>query len=139
MIYTKHKTTQSEFVAAWWDKAEQETAQKLEEHYPGVLSVKLFYDFSRFLNRKYCSLSCANTRKEVTTAALRWRAEQLRGNVCEICGTTERLQAHHIDGNIGHNVPENIQTLCISCHAKHHHWCRRNGMNIPGRMSATEL
>lgn len=42
MTYAKHKTTQSAFVAAWWDKAERETAQKLEEHYPGVLSVKLF-------------------------------------------------------------------------------------------------
>lgn len=42
MTYAKHKTTQSEFVAAWWDKAEQKTAQKLEEHYPGISGVKMF-------------------------------------------------------------------------------------------------
>lgn len=42
MTYVKHKTTQSAFVAAWWDKAERKTAQKLKEHYPGISSVRLF-------------------------------------------------------------------------------------------------
>lgn len=42
MTYAKHKTTQGAFVAAWWDKAEQKTAQSLEEYYPGVSSVKMF-------------------------------------------------------------------------------------------------
>lgn len=42
MTYAKRKTTQSEFVAAWWDKAEQKTAQSLEERYPGISSVKMF-------------------------------------------------------------------------------------------------
>lgn len=42
MTYAKHKTTQSEFVAAWWDKAEQKTAQSLEEHYPDISSVKIY-------------------------------------------------------------------------------------------------
>lgn len=42
MIYAKRKTTQSEFVAAWWDKAEQKTAQSLEERYPGISSAKMF-------------------------------------------------------------------------------------------------
>lgn len=42
MTYAKSKTTQSAFVAAWWDKAERKTAQKLKEHYPGISSVRLF-------------------------------------------------------------------------------------------------
>lgn len=42
MTYAKSKTTQSEFVAAWWDKSEQKTAQSLEERYPGISSVKMF-------------------------------------------------------------------------------------------------
>lgn len=104
------------------------------KRYNGILE-----GYKAFLSRKYCSRSCANTRKEVTEAGMRWRAEQLRKSACEICGTTSNLHAHHIDGDITHNTPENIQTLCNSCHLKHHHYCRRNGMNIPGRMYASEL
>lgn len=42
MKYAKSRPTQSEFVAAWWDEQERKTNQKLEEHYPGIASVKLF-------------------------------------------------------------------------------------------------
>lgn len=42
MKYAKSRPTQSEFVAAWWDEQERKTDQKLEEHYPGIASVKLF-------------------------------------------------------------------------------------------------
>ncbi len=96
-------------------------------------------DYTRFLSRKFCSLSCANTRNEVSKAGLRWRAEQLRKNACEICGSALNLHAHHIDGNINHNSPENIQTLCASCHATHHHFCKRIGRYPAGKMAYSEL
>lgn len=104
------------------------------ERYNGRLE-----DLMAFQKRKYCSLSCANTRKDVTNAGLRWRAEQLRKDKCEICGASSRLHAHHIDGNITHNSPENIQTLCFNCHMAHHRLCRRLGRTVPGRAELTEL
>lgn len=94
---------------------------------------KRLEDFQVFLKRKYCSLSCANTTSEPTVSALRWRAEKLRKTACEVCGASLRLHAHHINGNIQDNTPENIQTLCASCHAKHHHSTRRRGLTVAGR------
>ena len=91
-------------------------------------------DFQVFLKRRYCSLSCANTRKEPTEAGLRWRAEQLRSSACEVCGSTLNLHAHHIDGDIANNEQENIQTLCVSCHIKHHHATRKLGQTVAGKM-----
>lgn len=96
-------------------------------------------DMTRYSARKYCCLSCANTRKIVTTAGLRYRAEQLRKSKCEICGNEQNLHAHHIDGNIGNNMPENIQTLCSSCHAKHHHLMRRLGKTVAGKAELKEF
>lgn len=91
-------------------------------------------DFGAFLRRNFCSLSCANSTKEPTVAALRWRAEKLRGSLCEACGSTSKLHAHHIDGDIANNRQENIQTLCASCHITHHHATRRRGLIVAGRL-----
>lgn len=113
-----------------------ETCGKLLERkrYNGRLE-----DLARYNARKYCCLSCANTRKIITKAGLRHRAEQLRKNKCEICGSEQNLHAHHIDGNISNNVPENIQTLCGSCHAKHHHIMQRLGKTVAGRAVLNEF
>jgi len=108
-------------------------AQMSRRRYNGRLE-----DFGVFQRRKYCSLSCANTRKEVTTAGLRWRAEQLRDPACEICGAFSKLHAHHIDGDITNNTSENIQTLCARCHAAHHHYTRRLGLMVAGRAELRE-
>jgi 5-methylcytosine-specific restriction endonuclease McrA len=35
---------------------------------------------------------------------------------CEQCGTTARLEVHHIDGNWKNNQPANLQVLCRTCH-----------------------
>lgn len=79
-------------------------------------------DCSRFLRRKYCSLSCANSKTEgLSNDGWRHRARRLRGKSCENCGSTNLLAAHHIDMDITNNSPANIETLCASCHAKHHH------------------
>lgn len=96
-------------------------------------------DLKAFQKRRYCSLSCANTKNIVTEAGLRWRAEQLRKDRCEICGASSNLHAHHIDGDITHNLPKNIQTLCFDCHMAHHRLCRRLGRTVPGRMVSQEL
>lgn len=43
-----------------------------------------------------------------------------RKNACEICGSTVNLDVHHIDENRGNNFPENLITLCQSCHMRVH-------------------
>lgn len=46
------------------------------------------------------------------------------GHKCVDCSKTERLTVHHIDGSGKSNNPnndmDNLITLCISCHMRHH-------------------
>lgn len=41
-------------------------------------------------------------------------------NVCEICGSTVDVEVHHIDKNHNNNNPENLISLCSSCHTRVH-------------------
>jgi Restriction endonuclease len=43
-----------------------------------------------------------------------------RGAKCEICGSTEKLDLHHIKARKcrGKDVVENLQLLCRKCHAQ---------------------
>lgn len=100
---------------------------------------KRLEDFARFCARKYCSLSCANTTKQPTESGYRWRAERMRKSHCEICGASSNLHAHHINGNIADNTPQNIQTLCIHCHAKHHHFTQKRGLAVAGKATLEEF
>ena len=56
------------------------------------------------------------------------RAKKHRKAHCEICDGTEKLDAHHKDGNIKNNSPENLQTLCHQCHMKLHWKLRKRGI-----------
>lgn len=73
-------------------------------------------DFSAFAKRRYCSLTCANSKGVFTTAGYRAQSRKLRGMECEACGYTLSLHAHHKDGDMTNNAPGNIQTLCAYCH-----------------------
>lgn len=44
--------------------------------------------------------------------------EGLKEEKCEICGTKESLELHHINGNHQDNRLENLQILCANCHRK---------------------
>jgi 5-methylcytosine-specific restriction endonuclease McrA len=78
-------------------------------------------DLATFRLRRFCSLSCANTKNKVGYHGLSWRARKhLKAN-CEACGSDYMLAAHHRDHNRENNTPENIQTLCVKCHARLHH------------------
>jgi hypothetical protein len=87
-----------------------------------------------FLRRKYCSLTCANSRTTVTRGGHYWRARKFRGPSCEACGTRKSLQVHHVNGDHRDNRPENAQTLCIHCHKFWHDTLSRHGRSIDGRM-----
>lgn len=40
--------------------------------------------------------------------------------VCAVCGAEDKLVIHHKDGVHTNNVVENLEVLCVSCHARHH-------------------
>lgn len=42
MTYAKHKTTQAEFIAAWWEEQDRKARGKLKRHYPGIETVSFF-------------------------------------------------------------------------------------------------
>ena len=77
-------------------------------------------DRAVYMRRRHCSLSCANSRQEVTKDAHHWRARLHKADSCEVCGPTERLHVHHKDRNHENNDPANLATLCASCHLKLH-------------------
>jgi hypothetical protein len=58
---------------------------------------------------------------------------------CESCGGNARLGLHHKDGDRTNNSPENLQTLCASCHtATHwengkHAWKRLGSCSVCGK------
>lgn len=73
-------------------------------------------DFTAFAKRRFCSLTCANSKGASTVAGYRAQSRKLRGAQCEACGYTLQLHAHHKDGDYTNNDPSNIQTLCAYCH-----------------------
>jgi 5-methylcytosine-specific restriction endonuclease McrA len=97
-------------------------------------------DLSVFLRRERCSNRCkfASQRQEVVgTGQMYKRAASLAplAPACQECGTTERLQRHHIDRNPANNVAENVMTLCVSCHTK---WHWRHGKSPAAPATRTE-
>ncbi len=91
-------------------------------------------DLTAFRKRKFCSLSCANTRKVLTKHGYSWRARKHLKDSCEACGCVQLLEAHHVDQNKANNLPENIQTLCSFCRDFWHKTAKRLGRAIAGKM-----
>ena len=93
-------------------------------------------DYRSFTRRRFCSLSCANSRPKGggSRKASHYQARKLRGPECECCGTTKRLHAHHVNEDWRDNRPENVQTLCIFCHQFWHATHRRLGVKPTARM-----
>ena len=91
-------------------------------------------DLTAFSKRRFCSLSCANTRTTLTKHGYSWRARKHLKGFCEACGTTQYRQAHHVDQDKSNNTPENIQTLCKFCHDYWHSTARRTGREVAGKM-----
>lgn len=92
-------------------------------------------DKAAYKNRVYCSDRCAEIAKHPD----RWETYHLRArkhkvNACEACGYTEKLHAHHIDGDYKNSDPDNIQTLCVWCHNFIHATAKRLGWPQPGAM-----
>lgn len=91
-------------------------------------------DAGVYRRRRFCSLTCANSRGVVKKGTYHLRARKLRGPNCEACGASTSLQAHHVDQDYKNNEPENVQTLCKFCHDFWHSTQKRRGWPIAGRM-----
>jgi 5-methylcytosine-specific restriction endonuclease McrA len=103
--------------------------EKMERNrYNGTLE-----DLTRFKKRKYCGVDCM-AKAMVKSGTLTKCGYLARGRkylkpACAVCGSTEKLNIHHKDRDRSNNDPENLETLCPSCHMKLH-WA--NG-DIPGQ------
>jgi len=45
----------------------------------------------------------------------------LKGHQCEVCGATEQIVVHHIDGDRTNNALENLMPVCRKHHAQIHY------------------
>ena len=61
--------------------------------------------------------------------------EGLKESKCEVCGCTESLELHHINGNHQDNRLENLQILCANCHRKTNNF---RGKGIRAHKAASE-
>lgn len=81
-----------------------------------------------FSRRKFCSQECmaagfrGREQPNVLPAQGRYRARAQGGPKvsCANCGSTTRLDRHHIDGNPLNNSPENLVDLCRRCRLREH-------------------
>lgn len=115
--------------------------EKYCEHCGILLQRKVFSgvleSMNTFLRRRYCSLTCANSKRgPLTKHGYSWRARKFLKKACESCGATTSLIAHHVDQDKSHNTQANIQTLCKFCHDFWHATQKRRGWPTAGRMPA---
>lgn len=91
------------------------------KRYPsGVLE-----DYTQFTKRKYCNQSCmakgmAGVIKVANPKSSRRQSARRAKERCEACSRAGRLHVHHQDHNPENNRPENLVTLCGSCHKRRH-------------------
>lgn len=83
-------------------------------------------------NQKYCSYECSKKANyhpiKIILSDEEYRLrKRIRDNCqvftkssCEICGSKEKLERHHVQ-----YVPEKVITLCIKCHNRQHKALRR--------------
>lgn len=90
-----------------------------------VSNVESLLHFSR---RKYCSRECMSAgfsgvrrgdSQNVRTSRM-WARQDGLTDSCADCGKQEKLDVHHIDENPLNNAPENLVSLCRSCHLQRH-------------------
>ncbi len=48
------------------------------------------------------------------------RMIMIQNSNCRICGSFDKLERHHIDGNIENNGLANITVICRKCHREIH-------------------
>ena len=67
-------------------------------------------DLTRYNKRITCSQSCGNSqRNPEDRTTYHFRAKKFKKPICEMCGSKEKLDAHHKDGNIKNNTPLGVE------------------------------
>lgn len=78
-----------------------------------------------FRRRSFCSLVCANSRgvRSMSSSSQHRISAQFRKEQCDYCGKRpeQTLHVHHKNEDWTDHRDTNLQTLCHSCHMKHHH------------------
>ncbi len=85
-----------------------------------ILKILLTDSFKRFLFED----KTLYPYKRSDSRVIEWRNRVLTSGKCEICGSTEQLEAHHIlhwaDYPMGRTDISNGRCLCVKCHAMEH-------------------
>ena len=87
-------------------------------------------DAGAFMKRRFCSLSCANSREKggISLTTYHRRAGKTRKLGCENCGRFHRkLHVHHLNEDPASNWMANLRTLCPSCHKLLHVQLKKHG------------
>ena len=84
-----------------------------------------------FIRRKYCDQACMAMNYDGLIKVLnphnsRHQSAKVVWGNCENCGGTRLLHVHHVDLNPLNNIPENLRTLCASCHKRLHLQLKRD-------------
>lgn len=83
-------------------------------------------DMTAFKKRRYCNQHCMakgqeGVIKKPNAKNSRRQSGKMVGKSCLRCGKTRcKLHVHHKDENPLNNAPENLETLCVSCHKASH-------------------
>ena len=76
-----------------------------------------------FHRRKFCNRDCMAKHQEKpikSKGTLLKVATKFKQTECQNCGTTQLLNIHHVNLDESDNSPNNLMTLCASCHTKWH-------------------
>ncbi len=98
--------------------------------------VPYFYATRRFCNRECWRLHMVASEHGAWKGGTGWYKKQ-KGPACERCGSTQRRVVHHKDENRDNNALENLETLCYSCHLRHHRLVERmreQGVDSPEKV-----
>jgi len=87
---------------------------------PGALRCKSCASKVSTWNRKQALDALFNRNANPVTARARKLVRDQMKVACERCGATHPLELHHLDQDPLNCQPENLMTLCISCHNAWH-------------------
>jgi 5-methylcytosine-specific restriction endonuclease McrA len=80
----------------------------------------------------YCTVFCRTITAREKYGLREWKT--LRNVIlerdrdrCTVCSATSHLHVHHIDRDPTNDAPDNLITLCETCHARAHRELRKQG------------
>lgn len=107
----KDPIKRKEFKHQYYLQHKAETISRVTEYH------RTHRDAKRMIDRKYNQRKNAPYHEVLDNAGVERK--------CVICGSTENMHTHHIDGNHSNNDLSNLQWMCGSCHSKLHVQLRR--------------